>query len=60
MSLYLVRTLILIIADKKAALEQQLAHIEKELKATEKVHEKETTILRALNNLTRHGCSRLT
>lgn len=51
----------MIIADKKTALEQQLAHIEKELKDIEKsaAYKKEITILRALNNLMKkHGCTK--
>ena len=49
------------ISSKKAALEQQLARIEKELKSIERsaAFKKENAISRALNNLMKkHGCSK--
>ncbi len=49
------------VSSKKAALEQQLAQIEKELKSIERsaAFKKENPISRALNNLMKkHGCSK--
>ena len=49
------------VSSKKAALEQQLAQIEKELKSIERsaAFKKENAISRALNNLMKkHGCSK--
>ena len=49
------------VSSKKAALEQQLAQIEKELKSIERsaAFKKETAVSKALNNLMRkHGCSK--
>ena len=49
------------VSSKKAALEQQLAQIEKELKSIERsaAFKKENVISRALNNLMKkHGCSK--
>ena len=49
------------VSSKKAALEQQLAKIEKELKSIERsvAFKKENAISRALNNLMKkHGCSK--
>ena len=49
------------ISSKKAALEQQLARIEKELKSIERsaAFKKENALSRALNNLMKkHGCSK--
>ncbi len=49
------------VSSKKAALEQQLARIEKELKNIERsaAFKKENAISRALNNLMKkHGCSK--
>ena len=55
------RGYIMKVSSKKAALEQQLAQIEKELKSIERsaAFKKENAISRALNNLMKkHGCSK--